>query len=949
MAEITPEVVAEHGLSMDEFASIEEHLQRTPNLLELGVFSVMWSEHCSYKSSRRHLSKLPTSAPWVICGPGENAGVIDIGAADDEEALAAIFKMESHNHPSFIEPFQGAATGVGGIMRDVFTMGARPVANLNALRFGEMDHGKTRHLLGGVVSGIGAYGNCMGVPTIGGETNFHKGYNENILVNAMTVGIAHKDKIFYSAAKGGGNPVVYVGSKTGRDGIHGATMASAEFDEASAEKRPTVQVGDPFTEKLLLEACLELMASDAILAIQDMGAAGLTSSSVEMAAKGMEHGAGGFDLNLDQVPQREENMSAYEMMLSESQERMLMVLKPGREDEARAIFEKWGVDFAVIGETTDTGRLRIFHHGENCADLPLGPLADNAPNYDRPYDIPEAPAILHDKEVCINEAHLTLEAAISDKLDAKVLVQTLAQDHLDGFDQVGWSMRNKNADICVIELYASGQSGQKDNPEGENLSTLQDKLGGVIDNLIQTQVLASGHVETQSHQINIADEAGGQSILSALAQLMGSPDLCSRRWIWEQYDHSVMGDSVIRPGGDAAIVRVHGSKRGLAVTTDVTPRYVKADPRMGAKQAVAETWRNICATGAAPLAITNCLNFGNPERPEIMGQFVGAIEGIAEACEALNYPVISGNVSLYNETNGSAIPPTPAIGGVGVIREVGKCVSIGGAIAGDELILLGITRGVLGQSLYLRELFGLEEGAPPPVDLGAERTTGELVRKLIDEGLVTACHDVADGGLLVAAAEMALACGEGLELNSPVKTRRAAYWFGEDQARYLIAAAPGGADTLLLKAAMAGIQATRIGRFGGRDIRLDPPREAAANGKTTKPVFTSDILSLQALDDLWQKALPDLMSPAQDMKTMETSPMPMAADDIRKMILDALPDAEIEIEDLAGDGDHYRARIVSAAFAGKTRVKQHQLVYAALKGKMGGELHALALETSAPE
>ena len=907
MTAITPEIVAEHGLAPDEYDRIKEHMGCEPNMVELGIFSVMWSEHCSYKSSRRHLKKLPTSAPWVIQGPGENAGVIDIG-----EGLAAIFKMESHNHPSFIEPYQGAATGVGGIMRDVFTMGARPVANMNALRFGELAHSKTRHLVSGVVAGIGGYGNCMGVPTVGGETNFHKGYNGNILVNAMTVGVADKHKIFYSAARGTGNPVVYVGSKTGRDGIHGATMASAEFDDASEEKRPTVQVGDPFTEKLLLEACLELMASDAIIAIQDMGAAGLTSSSVEMAAKG----GGGFVLDLDHVPQREEGMTAYEMMLSESQERMLMVLQPGKEDDARAIFDKWGVDFAVIGETTRDGRLVIKHKGETVADMPVKPLADDAPNYDRPHVALEKPAVLDDPQATYREAKAVLKAASKSEEEMRVIAETLISDRLndpDLVDAVGLTASAGEAQIYV-----------RSNPEGVVFSGFEE----AAKNLAASEIVESAEVEHNEETISLADAPGGDTMLTALAKLMTTPDLCSRKWIWEQYDHTVMGDTVIAPGGDAALVRVHGTNRALAISTDVTPRYVKADPHEGGKQAVAETYRNICATGAAPLAITNCLNFGNPERPEIMAQFVGAVEGIAEASESLGYPVVSGNVSLYNETNGEAIPPTPAIGGVGVLEDATKAVRVGGAEMGEELIAIGVTRGWLGQSLYLRELFGREEGAPPSVDLEAEKKTGELIRKLIDEGLVTACHDVSDGGLLVAAAEMALAAGRGVNLQTPVKQRAAAFWFGEDQGRYLIAATPSAADTLLLKAAMAGVQASKIGRFGGPDILLDD----------------SDALSLLDLSDLFEAALPDYMN-AEFAK--ETTPMPMAADDIKKLILEAMPDAEIEIEDLAGDGDHYRARIISSAFNGKSRVQQHQLVYKALGGRMGGELHALALETEA--
>ncbi|HKJ73263.1 MAG TPA: phosphoribosylformylglycinamidine synthase subunit PurL, partial [Alphaproteobacteria bacterium] len=509
---ITPEIVAGHGLKPEEYETIVRALSREPNLTELGIFSVMWSEHCSYKSSRVWLKTLPTEAPWVIQGPGENAGVIDIG-----DGQAVIFKMESHNHPSFIEPYQGAATGVGGILRDVFTMGARPIANMNALRFGAPDHPKTRHLVSGVVAGIGGYGNCVGVPTVGGECTFHAAYNGNILVNAMTVGLADTDKIFYSAAAGVGNPVVYVGSKTGRDGIHGATMASAEFDDDSEEKRPTVQVGDPFTEKLLIEACLELMAGDAIVAIQDMGAAGLTSSSVEMASKG----GVGIDLDLDQVPQRETHMTAYEMMLSESQERMLMILKPGREADARAVFDKWGLDFAVIGRLTDTGHLVIRHQGDVVGDIPLGPLADDAPSYNRPH-VPTP----------------------------------------------------KKPDVAPDEISSN---------------------------------LAAGDV---------------------LIRLLGTPDLASKRWIWEQYDHMVMADTLQRPGGDAAVVRVHGTNKAVAITTDCTPRYCKADPVEGGRQAVAEAWRNLTATGARPLAITDCMNFGNPERPEIMGQFVGCVEGM---------------------------------------------------------------------------------------------------------------------------------------------------------------------------------------------------------------------------------------------------------------------------------------------------------------------------------
>jgi phosphoribosylformylglycinamidine synthase subunit PurL len=703
VSEATLAQAIEHGLSEDEWRHILRVMNRAPNLTELGIFSVMWSEHCSYKSSRVHLRKLPTTAPWVIQGPGENAGVIDIG-----DGHAIIFKMESHNHPSFIEPYQGAATGVGGIMRDVFTMGARPIAMLNALRFGEPNHPKTQHLVSGVVAGIGGYGNCMGVPTVGGEVNFHKAYNGNILVNAMCVGLANTNKIFLSAAKGAGNPVVYVGSKTGRDGIHGATMASAEFDDASEEKRPTVQVGDPFTEKLLLEACLELMATDAIVGIQDMGAAGLTSSSCEMADKG----GSGIELNLDYVPCREKGMTPYEMMLSESQERMLMVLKPGREKEAEKIFKKWELDFAVIGVTTDTKRLVLKFKGETVADIPVTALADEAPLYERPWQEPNRP-----------------------------------------------------------------------------------------------------------HALGAVPEP--KSISEALAKLVATPDLASRRWIYEQYDSTVMADTVQKPGGDAAIVRIHGTNKAIAVTTDVTPRYVQADPYIGGVQAVAETWRNITAVGAVPLAITDNLNFGNPQRPEIMGQFVLAVRGIGDACRALDFPVVSGNVSLYNETNGQAILPTPAIGGVGLMKDVTKHATIPFKAAGETIIVIGETKGHLGQSIYLREILGREEGAPPPVDLKVERRNGDFVRGLIAAGRVTAVHDASDGGLAVTLVEMAMASGIGAALTTPQTPSRVGFWFGEDQARYVLTAEAAEADHILAEAAAAGIPAVKLGTTGGEALKID--------------------------------------------------------------------------------------------------------------------------------
>jgi len=697
----------------------------------------MWSEHCSYKSSRVWLRELPTAAPWVLQGPGENAGVIDIG-----EGLAAVFKMESHNHPSFIEPYQGAATGVGGILRDVFTMGARPVANLNALRFGSAANPRTKRIVDGVVRGIGGYGNCVGVPTVGGEVDFHPAYDGNPLVNAMTVGIARADRIFTARATGAGNPVVYVGSKTGRDGIHGATMASAEFSEDSEEKRPTVQIGDPFTEKLLIEACLELMETDAIVAIQDMGAAGLTSSSVEMAGKG----GMGIDLDLDAVPQRETGMTAYEMMLSESQERMLMVLHPGREAEAERIFQKWELDFAVVGRLTETGRIVVRHRGVVEADIPLAPLESEAPLYRRP------------------------------------TVDTPKQPELDP-------------------------------------ASVPDPVG----------------------------------IPQALLTLVACPDLCSRRWIWDQYDSMVGGQTAKRPGAaDAAVVRIEDHDRALALTTDVTPRYCQADPEEGGKQAVAEAWRNITAVGARPLAITDNMNFGNPERLEIMGQFAGCIRGMAAACKALDFPVVSGNVSLYNETRDPgagtprAILPTPAIGGLGVLEDVRQAVGLA-LPPGLDLVLIGETRGRLGQSLWLREVAGREEGAPPPVDLSEERRHGDFVRAQILAGAVRASHDCSDGGLLVAVAEMAMAApGTGATLlPTPEDLSEHAFWFGEDQARYVLAVDDAG--PLLDAARAAGIPARRLGRSdAGGALVLDGDRS----------------ISVGSLRDAHEATLPALMAEA---------------------------------------------------------------------------------------
>lgn len=705
--QITPELIASHGLKPDEYQRILDLIGREPSFTELGIFSAMWNEHCSYKSSKKWLRTLPTKGRRVIQGPGENAGVVDI---DDGDVV--VFKMESHNHPSYIEPYQGAATGVGGILRDVFTMGARPVAAMNALRFGAPDHAKTKHLVSGVVAGVGGYGNSFGVPTVGGEVEFDPRYNGNILVNAFAAGLAKSDGIFLSEAKGVGLPVVYLGAKTGRDGVGGATMASAEFDESIEEKRPTVQVGDPFTEKCLLEACLELMKTGAVIAIQDMGAAGLTCSAVEMGAKGDL----GIELYLDKVPVREEQMTAYEMMLSESQERMLMVLEPSKEDVAKAIFVKWGLDFAIVGKTTDDLRFRVIHQGEEVADLPIKDLGDQAPEYDRPW------------------------------------IQHITRDALP--------------------------ASQVAEPSDYN---------------------------------------------DALLKLVGSPNQSSRRWVWEQYDTLIQGNSLQLPGGDAGVVRVEGhASKALAFSSDVTPRYVEADPYEGGKQAVAECWRNIVATGAEPLAATDNLNFGNPEKPEIMGQLVGAIKGIGEACTALDFPIVSGNVSLYNETNGVAILPTPTIAGVGLMGDWQKMARIGSAKDGDVLIMIGTDGSHLGSSVYLRDVLSSTDGPAPTVDLVAERRNGEFVRAVIRNAQVTACHDISSGGLGVALAEMAMASNKGMTVSlSDQQGPAHALLFGEDQARYVIAVSADLANFVQASAESAGVPFRTLGKIGGDKLVVE--------------------------------------------------------------------------------------------------------------------------------
>ena len=668
---ITKEIIESHGLKLEEYSKIKILLNREPNYLELGIFSAMWNEHCSYKSSRIHLKKLPIKNKNVIQGPGENAGVIDIG---DDDAI--VFKIESHNHPSFIEPYQGAATGVGGILRDVFTMGARPIALLNSIHFGEPANKKTKNLLNGVVSGIGGYGNCIGIPTVAGETKFNCTYNENILVNAMAVGLANKKKIFYSKAKGIDKPVVYVGSKTGRDGIHGASMASAEFDDNSEDKKPTVQVGDPFTEKLLMEACLELMKKDSIISIQDMGAAGLTSSSVEMAHKGNL----GIVLDLDKIPCREENMSPYEMMLSESQERMLIILEDGKEAEAKKIFNKWDLDFAVIGKTISTQNLSLKFRNEIVAQIPIDALSSKAPVYDRKW--------------------------IKKKLNKKKF----------------------------------------------NLKELK--------------------------KIKFEE---------AFYKIISSPNHSNKKWVTEQYDQMVMGDTIERSGTNAAVIKIHNKDKAIAVTVDSSANYCKSHPLSGGKQIVSENWRNLISVGAKPLAITNCLNFGNPENPEIMGEFAENILGIKEACEFLDYPVVSGNVSFYNGTNNNNIFPTPVIGGVGLIKSLDKIQNHKLKKIDSQIIIIGKTFGHLGQSVFLNELYNLYDGMPPEVNLLNEKNNGEIVLKLINSNLLNSVHDVSTGGIILALAEMSISSQIGIKIHNPNKSsNKSEYFFGEDQSRYII-------------------------------------------------------------------------------------------------------------------------------------------------------------------
>tara|TARA_Y100000590_G_scaffold358678_1_gene414148 strand:- start:2247 stop:4439 length:2193 start_codon:yes stop_codon:yes gene_type:complete len=670
--EVNEKVALDHGLKKEEFKKICDLLKRTPNITELGIFSAMWNEHCSYKSSRKHLKKLNTKGDKVIQGPGENAGIIDIG---DEDAI--VFKIESHNHPSFIEPYQGAATGVGGIMRDVFTMGARPIANLNSIHFGSPQHKKTKNLIRGVVKGIGGYGNCIGVPTISGQTTFDESYNGNILVNAMTLGLVNKNKIFYSKASGINKPIIYVGSKTGRDGIHGASMASAIFDDKIEDKKPTVQVGDPFTEKLLLEACLELMKENSIISIQDMGAAGLTSSSVEMASKGKL----GIELDLSKVPCREEMMTPYEIMLSESQERMLIILENGKEDKAKKIFDKWNLDFAVIGKTTNSKKIEINFNDKQVADIPIDLLAENAPIYDRKWK--------------------------KTKLPQKIIFK-------------------------------------------------KDKF----------------------KSLKISD---------CLKKILSSPNVSDKQWIWDQYDHTVMGDTIQKPGGDAGVVRVHGTDKAIAAVVDSSATYCFAHPQTGGKQIVCESWRNLISVGAKPIALTNCLNFGNPEKEKNMGEFVECVEGISEASKYLDFPAVSGNVSFYNETKDQGIKPTPVIGGVGLINKYKKMITLDLKKEGNKVLVIGKTEGHLEQTIFAKEILNEKKGPPPEINLFNEKNNGETVLNLIGKNLIESCHDVSLGGILICISKMCIKGKKGILIN-PIKSLidKFEYFFGEDQGRYII-------------------------------------------------------------------------------------------------------------------------------------------------------------------
>jgi len=732
---ISKDVIESHGLTEEEYGRILKILGREPGIVELGIFSVMWSEHCSYKSSRIHLRKFPTKGDRVLQGPGENAGVIDLG-----DGLAAVFKMESHNHPSFIEPYQGAATGVGGILRDIFTMGARPVAILDSLRFGDINLPRNRYLLSGVVSGIAGYGNCVGIPTVGGEIYFDEIYNNNILVNVFALGIVKKDRIFKGVASGVGNPVIYVGSKTGRDGIHGATMASDVFDESSETKRPTVQVGDPFTEKLLIEACLEVMNAGLIVGIQDMGAAGLTSSSCEMAGR-----AGtGIDIHIDRVPMRETGMTPYEVMLSESQERMLIVTEPEKEKEVMEVFHKWDLDAVVIGEVTDTKRIRVINRGDMVADIPIESLTDDAPLYERAISPPPYLDVLHDLDM-------------------------------------------------------------------ENLPVPED-------------------------------------LNKVLLTLLSVPTIASKEWVFRQYDHMVRTDTVVVPGSDSAVIRIKGTNKGIAMTADCNSRYCFSDPYTGGAIAVAEAARNIVCAGGEPVGLTDCLNFGNPEKPEIMWQFQQAIEGISAVCRKFNIPVISGNVSFYNETNDLSIYPTPIIGMAGIIEDISKCMTQYFKNDGDVLILLGNNSEEIGQSEYLREIHYKIRGVPPHLDLVLEKKVQDLCLYGIKQGIIKSAHDTSEGGLTIALAECCMRSedkgnvGASIDLSDDI--RPDALLFGETQSRIIITVTPENVKALEDAAKTMNTPVKVIGKVGGERLVI--------RHKSTTVID----LAVYDMANVWRKAIP---------------------------------------------------------------------------------------------
>jgi phosphoribosylformylglycinamidine synthase len=832
---VTPQLLDQHNLTPEEYERIEQLLGRAPSFTELGIFSVMWSEHCSYKSSRVHLKRLPTEGACLVQGPGENAGIVDIG-----DGWCAAFKIESHNHPSFIEPYQGAATGVGGILRDIFTMGARPVAAMDSLRFGpirqtseeerrariaEAELARNRRIMAGVVKGLGDYGNAFGVPTIGGEVYFADCYSLNPLVNAFALGLVRREQIFYGKAEGVGNAVVYVGAKTGRDGIHGATMASAEFDESALEKRPTVQVGDPFAEKLLLEACLEAMRAGAIIGIQDMGAAGLTSSSCEMGARA----GNGVELNLDHVPQREPNMTAYEMMLSESQERMLLVAKPGHENQVADIFRKWDLDVAIIGKVIAEPRLRVWHKGELVADIPNKALTDEAPRYERP----QLPCAMAGEDVT---PALAADFAAQQAAHQAKLAQTV-----EGVEELATRVVKAKKTIGTFRFRLLNSAAEVKQIRAE-LAEQETQINGFRDELARMR-------------------AATAPLTDLLHCLLRAPNLASKQWVYRQYDHMVRTNTVVLPGSDAAVIRVKETRRSLAMSLDGNGRYCQLDPRAGARLAVAEAARNVVCSGAQPLAITNCLNFASPERPEVMWSFSQTIDGIAEACRALGTPVTGGNVSFYNETEGRGVYPTPVIGMLGVIEDAKHITTQWFKTAGDVVLLLGRTNNDLGASELLSLLTGEVKGAVPQLDLATEMAVQRVCLQAIRAGLVASAHDCAEGGLAVALAECCFAhyrkpaCGARLDLSEHLQlsgvrelgdsvARSLALLFAESPSRIVLSVKPAHVAQVRALAEQAGVACAVLGEVGGERLQVGCAGEA----------WLDD--SVAGLESWWRNPLP---------------------------------------------------------------------------------------------